>query len=54
MPILFSLKRVIKLLFCFYTGLLPFLPLKESFYEIIMPSVIKFVNCLLIFQFVVD
>lgn len=38
--LLFSLKRVIVLVLLFYTGLLPFVPLRESFYEIIMPSII--------------
>lgn len=40
MPILFSMSRVIQLLVFFYTGLLPFVPMKESFYEIVMPSII--------------
>lgn len=38
--LLFSLKRVLILLVLFYTGLLPFVPLRESFYEILMPSVV--------------
>jgi len=37
-PLLFSFKRCVILLLTFYTGLLPFIPLKESFLEIIMPS----------------
>ncbi|MBN3308999.1 lysophospholipase D GDPD1 [Amia ocellicauda] len=39
-PILFSLKRVLLLVGLFYTGLLPFVPLKEQFLEIPMPSII--------------
>ncbi|XP_048772118.2 lysophospholipase D GDPD1-like [Ostrea edulis] len=39
-PILFSMGGVIKLLVLFYTGLLPFVPLKESLLEVLMPSVI--------------
>uniref|UniRef100_A0A8C2ALK4 Glycerophosphodiester phosphodiesterase domain containing 1 n=2 Tax=Cyprinus carpio TaxID=7962 RepID=A0A8C2ALK4_CYPCA len=46
-PILFSLPRVLLLLGLFYTGLLPFVPLKEQFLEIPMPSIIsKVVNML--------
>ncbi|RXN04024.1 glycerophosphodiester phosphodiesterase domain-containing 1 [Labeo rohita] len=40
-PILFSLHRVLLLLGLFYTGLLPFVPLKEQFLEIPMPSIIS-------------
>ncbi|XP_026148562.1 lysophospholipase D GDPD1 isoform X2 [Mastacembelus armatus] len=39
-PVLFSLTRVLQLLGLFYTGLLPFIPLKEQFFEIPMPSII--------------
>ncbi|XP_051891738.1 lysophospholipase D GDPD1 [Pristis pectinata] len=39
-PILFSLQRVLLLLGLFYTGLLPFFPLREQFLEIPMPSII--------------
>uniref|UniRef100_A0A8C4ZP65 Glycerophosphodiester phosphodiesterase domain containing 1 n=1 Tax=Gadus morhua TaxID=8049 RepID=A0A8C4ZP65_GADMO len=39
-PVLFSLARVLQLLGLFYTGLLPFVPLKEQFLEIPMPSII--------------
>ncbi|XP_028275328.1 lysophospholipase D GDPD1 isoform X3 [Parambassis ranga] len=39
-PVLFSLPRVLQLLGLFYTGLLPFVPLKEQFLEIPMPSII--------------
>ncbi|XP_048837511.1 lysophospholipase D GDPD1-like isoform X2 [Brienomyrus brachyistius] len=38
-PVLFSLQRVLLLLLLFYTGLLPFVPLKEQFLEIPMPSI---------------
>lgn len=38
-PVLFSLPRVLQLLGLFYTGLLPFVPLKEQFLEIPMPSI---------------
>lgn len=40
-PVLFSLPRVLQLLGLFYTGLLPFVPLKEQFLEIPMPSIIN-------------
>ncbi|XP_056330194.1 lysophospholipase D GDPD1 [Danio aesculapii] len=40
-PILFSLPRVLLLLGLFYTGLLPFVPIKEQFLEIPMPSIIS-------------
>ncbi|KAK7483714.1 hypothetical protein BaRGS_00025035 [Batillaria attramentaria] len=39
-PLIFSLRRVAVLIALFYTGLLPFIPLKESLLEIIMPSII--------------
>ncbi|XP_041349397.1 lysophospholipase D GDPD1-like [Gigantopelta aegis] len=39
-PLIFSLKRVAVLTVLFYTGLLPFVPLKESLFEIIMPSIL--------------
>ncbi|XP_033832655.1 lysophospholipase D GDPD1-like [Periophthalmus magnuspinnatus] len=39
-PVLFSLPRVLQLLGLFYTGLLPFVPLKEQFLEIPMPSIL--------------
>ncbi|XP_034024068.1 lysophospholipase D GDPD1 [Thalassophryne amazonica] len=39
-PVLFSFPRVLQLLCLFYTGLLPFIPLKEQFLEIPMPSII--------------
>nr|XP_055052153.1 lysophospholipase D GDPD1-like [Misgurnus anguillicaudatus] len=40
-PVLFSVQRVLLLLGLFYTGLLPFVPLKEQFLEIPMPSIIS-------------
>ncbi|XP_010869595.1 lysophospholipase D GDPD1 isoform X1 [Esox lucius] len=39
-PVLFSMPRVFMLLGLFYSGLLPFVPLKEQFLEIPMPSII--------------
>ncbi|XP_028320521.1 lysophospholipase D GDPD1 isoform X2 [Gouania willdenowi] len=39
-PVLFSFPRVLQILGFFYTGLLPFVPLKEQFLEIPMPSII--------------
>lgn len=39
-PVLFSASRVFLLVGLFYTGLLPFTPLRESFLEIPMPSII--------------
>uniref|UniRef100_A0A673KK01 Glycerophosphodiester phosphodiesterase domain-containing protein 1-like n=1 Tax=Sinocyclocheilus rhinocerous TaxID=307959 RepID=A0A673KK01_9TELE len=42
-PILFSLPRVLLLLGLFYTGLLPFVPLKEQFLEIpIVVNILEF------------
>ncbi|KAJ8312073.1 hypothetical protein KUTeg_009446, partial [Tegillarca granosa] len=38
-PLIFSMKRVMFTLFLFYSGLLPFIPLKESLLEIIMPNI---------------
>ncbi|KAL4647664.1 glycerophosphodiester phosphodiesterase domain-containing protein 1 isoform X1 [Arapaima gigas] len=38
-PVLFSLQRVLLLLGLYYTGLLPFMPLREQFLEIPMPSI---------------
>ncbi|XP_010175138.2 lysophospholipase D GDPD1 [Antrostomus carolinensis] len=39
-PIIFCSQRVLLLLGLFYTGLLPFIPFKEEFLEIPMPSII--------------
>lgn len=39
-PLIFSMRRVAVLILLFYTGLLPFVPIKESLLEIIMPSII--------------
>ncbi|GFQ92850.1 lysophospholipase D GDPD1 [Trichonephila clavata] len=39
-PIYFSAKRVLFLVFLTYNGLLPFIPLRESCLELLMPSVI--------------
>jgi len=37
----FSVKRVLVLLICAVTGLLPFIPLKETHYEIFLPMAMK-------------
>uniref|UniRef100_A0A1B6CX85 GP-PDE domain-containing protein n=1 Tax=Clastoptera arizonana TaxID=38151 RepID=A0A1B6CX85_9HEMI len=37
--LLFSMRRVIYLMLLFYTGLLPFVPLKETHLEIFLPSI---------------
>ncbi|XP_037046084.1 lysophospholipase D GDPD1-like isoform X2 [Bradysia coprophila] len=37
----FSAKRVVVLLLCAFTGLLPFMPIKETHYEIFLPMSIK-------------
>jgi len=34
------MRRVLRLVALFYAGLLPFIPVRESFYEIIMPSIL--------------
>ena len=34
---MFSMKRAALLIFLFYSGLLPFVPIKESFLEIMLP-----------------
>lgn len=39
-PILFSIQRIIATMVLFYTGLLPFIPLKEQFFEIPLPRII--------------
>ncbi|XP_032901674.1 lysophospholipase D GDPD1 [Amblyraja radiata] len=38
-PLLFSLQKVLLLVGLFYTGLLPFVPLREQFLEIPMPTI---------------
>lgn len=38
-PLIFSMHKVILLLVLFYTGLLPFVPIKESLLEVVMPSI---------------
>ncbi|WAR02782.1 GDPD1-like protein [Mya arenaria] len=38
-PLFFSFQNVLSLVIMFYTGLLPFVPIKESTLEIIMPSI---------------
>ncbi|NXS12121.1 GDPD1 Lysophospholipase, partial [Neodrepanis coruscans] len=39
-PTIFCAQRVLLLLGLFYTGLLPFIPFREEFFEIPMPSII--------------
>ncbi|CAH2224451.1 lysophospholipase D GDPD1 [Pelobates cultripes] len=39
-PLLFCFQRVLLLVGLFYTGLLPFVPIREQFLEIPMPSII--------------
>lgn len=39
-PLIFSMKKVLILIVLFYTGLLPFVPLKESLLEVVMPSIV--------------
>ena len=34
---MFSMKRAALLIFLFYSGLLPFIPIRESFLEIMLP-----------------
>ena len=36
-PIMFSMQRTALLIFLFYSGLLPFVPLRESLLEIMLP-----------------
>nr|CAB3248666.1 glycerophosphodiester phosphodiesterase domain-containing protein 1-like [Phallusia mammillata] len=43
-PVAFSMKRVALLYVWFYTGLLPFIPLKESFLEIPHPNCLNRIN----------
>eukprot|EP01063_Lacrimia_lanifica_P041212 TRINITY_DN9562_c0_g1_i1.p1 TRINITY_DN9562_c0_g1~~TRINITY_DN9562_c0_g1_i1.p1 ORF type:complete len:365 (+),score=88.51 TRINITY_DN9562_c0_g1_i1:142-1236(+) len=38
-PLLCSMPRVVLIVVCFHCGLLPFVPLKERFFEIPMPSI---------------
>ncbi|XP_022192878.1 lysophospholipase D GDPD1 [Nilaparvata lugens] len=37
--LLFSMRRVVELILLFYSGLLPFCPIKESQFEVFMPSI---------------
>nr|XP_008115354.1 PREDICTED: glycerophosphodiester phosphodiesterase domain-containing protein 3 isoform X1 [Anolis carolinensis] len=41
MPYIFSLSRGILILLLYYVGLLPFIPLKESFLEFVLPSIMN-------------
>uniref|UniRef100_A0A670ZFF2 Glycerophosphodiester phosphodiesterase domain containing 3 n=1 Tax=Pseudonaja textilis TaxID=8673 RepID=A0A670ZFF2_PSETE len=44
MPYVFSRSRALLMLGLWYVGLLPFFPLKESFLEFVLPSIINRVN----------
>ena len=45
-PVMFSMKRCGILLALFYTGLLPFVPVKESFLEIMLPAtMLRYRSC---------
>lgn len=39
--LLFSFKRVLQILVLYYVGLLPFIPIKETHFEIPVPSVVR-------------
>ena len=39
MPVFFSFRRSLFCVLSYYIGLLPFLPLKESCFEVMMPSI---------------
>uniref|UniRef100_A0A673JMA2 Glycerophosphodiester phosphodiesterase domain-containing protein 1-like n=1 Tax=Sinocyclocheilus rhinocerous TaxID=307959 RepID=A0A673JMA2_9TELE len=41
MPYMFTVKRALKLLLLYYTGLLPFVPLGESFLQFYLPQIIN-------------
>ncbi|XP_077170796.1 lysophospholipase D GDPD3 [Paroedura picta] len=41
MPYIFSVRRGITILLLYYVGLLPFIPLKESFLEFFLPSIMN-------------
>uniref|UniRef100_A0A8C8VLJ0 Glycerophosphodiester phosphodiesterase domain containing 3 n=1 Tax=Pelusios castaneus TaxID=367368 RepID=A0A8C8VLJ0_9SAUR len=41
MPYIFSIQRGMLLLLLYYTGLLPFVPLPESFLQFLLPSIIN-------------
>uniref|UniRef100_A0A673N7A1 Glycerophosphodiester phosphodiesterase domain-containing protein 1-like n=1 Tax=Sinocyclocheilus rhinocerous TaxID=307959 RepID=A0A673N7A1_9TELE len=41
MPYMFTVKRGLKLLLLYYTGLLPFVPLGESFLQFYLPQIIN-------------
>ncbi|KAM4698039.1 lysophospholipase D GDPD3 [Rhinophrynus dorsalis] len=57
MPVMFTPRRGALLLFLYYTGLLPFVPLRESVVETYMPSIINRTyfphNCLMRNRFLV-
>nr|XP_056719843.1 lysophospholipase D GDPD3 [Euleptes europaea] len=41
MPYIFSVQRGITILLLYYVGLLPFIPIKESFLEFLLPSILN-------------
>uniref|UniRef100_A0A8C1DH93 Glycerophosphodiester phosphodiesterase domain containing 3a n=1 Tax=Cyprinus carpio carpio TaxID=630221 RepID=A0A8C1DH93_CYPCA len=41
MPYMFTVKRALKMLLLYYTGLLPFVPLGESFLQFYLPQIIN-------------
>lgn len=41
MPYMFTIKRCLKMLLLYYTGLLPFVPLGESFLQFYLPQIIN-------------
>lgn len=41
MPYIFSIKRGVIILLLYYVGLLPFVPLKESFLEFVLPAIMN-------------
>ncbi|XP_064612913.1 lysophospholipase D GDPD1-like [Liolophura sinensis] len=38
-PLIFSIRSVLNLYLLFYSGLLPFVPIRQTFYEVIMPAI---------------
>uniref|UniRef100_A0AAY4BF41 GP-PDE domain-containing protein n=1 Tax=Denticeps clupeoides TaxID=299321 RepID=A0AAY4BF41_9TELE len=49
MPYMFSMKRGIQLLLLFYSGLLPFVPLGESFLQFYLPCIFNRCVCVCVF-----
>ncbi|XP_048373199.1 lysophospholipase D GDPD3-like [Sphaerodactylus townsendi] len=44
MPYAFSVRRGVTIILLYYVGLLPFLPLKESFFSFMLPTLLNRVN----------